>query len=137
MIFRTMEFGLIPAIFFFIPLFQRFLIFVFPIAVPHGIIPFFHRTGGPKISDPPHHRVYTISASCSSAHFCRYRILLCAFPALCAVPIAAKSCITAQARTLKQDKTILFALLQGSRGKRFALLILSAPLSWNRAYSLT
>ena len=41
------------------------------------------------------------------------------FPALCAVPIAAKSCITAQARTLKQDKTILFALLQGSRGKRF------------------
>ena len=44
---------------------------------------------------------------------------------------------TAQARTLKQDKTILFALLQGSRGKRFALLILSAPLSWNRAYSLT
>ena len=59
------------------------------------------------------------------------------FPALCAVPIAAKSCITAQARTLKQDKTILFALLQGSRGKRFALLILSAPLSWNRAYSLT
>ena len=65
--------------FFFIPLSQRFLIFVFPIAVPHGIIPFFHRTGGPKISDPPHHRVYTISASCSSAHFCRYRILLCAF----------------------------------------------------------
>ena len=50
------------------------------------------------------------------------------FPALCAVPIAAKSCITAQARTLKQDKTILFALLQGSRGKRFALLILSAAV---------
>ena len=59
------------------------------------------------------------------------------FPALCAVPIVAKSCITAQARTLKQDKTILFALLQGSRGKRFALLILSALLSWNRAYSPT
>ena len=34
--------------FFFIPLFQRFLIFVFPIAVPHGIIPFFHRTGRAK-----------------------------------------------------------------------------------------
>ena len=28
--------------FFFIPLSQRFLIFVFPIAVPHGIIPSFH-----------------------------------------------------------------------------------------------
>ena len=34
--------------FFFIPLLQRFLIFVFPIAVPHGIIPFFHRTGWAK-----------------------------------------------------------------------------------------
>ena len=34
--------------FFFIPLSQRFLIFVFPIAVPHGIIPFFHRTGRAK-----------------------------------------------------------------------------------------
>ena len=37
-----------PGEFFFIPLFQRFLIFVFPIAVPHGIIPFFHRTGRAK-----------------------------------------------------------------------------------------
>ena len=34
--------------FFFIPLSQRFLIFVFPIAVPHGIIPSFHRTGRAK-----------------------------------------------------------------------------------------
>ena len=31
--------------FFFIPLSQRFLIFVFPIAVPHGVFPSFHRTG--------------------------------------------------------------------------------------------
>ena len=30
--------------FFFIPLSQRFLIFVFPIAVPHGIFPSFHRS---------------------------------------------------------------------------------------------
>ncbi len=37
-----------PGEFFFIPLFQRFLIFVFPIAVPHGIIPSFHRTGRAK-----------------------------------------------------------------------------------------
>ena len=37
-----------PGEFFFIPLSQRFLIFVFPIAVPHGIIPFFHRTGRAK-----------------------------------------------------------------------------------------
>ena len=56
-------------------------------------------------------------------------------PALCAVPIAAKSCITAQAKTLKQGKTILFAPFQGSKGKKFVRRILSAPLSWNRAYS--
>ena len=31
-----------PGEFFFIPLFQRFLIFIFPIAVPHGIFPSFH-----------------------------------------------------------------------------------------------
>ncbi len=30
--------------FFFIPLLQRFLIFIFPIAVPHGIFPSFHRS---------------------------------------------------------------------------------------------
>ena len=59
------------------------------------------------------------------------------FPALCAVPIAAKSCITAQAGTLKQGKTTLSARLQGSKGKRFARRILSAPLCWNRAYSPT
>ena len=58
-------------------------------------------------------------------------------PALCAVPIAAKSSITAQAKTLKQGKTTLFVLLQGAKEKTFALFILSAPLSWNRAYSLT
>jgi len=34
--------------FFFIPLSQRFLIFVFPIAVPHGVFPSFHRTGRAK-----------------------------------------------------------------------------------------
>ena len=33
------------------------------------------------------------------------------FPALCAVPIAAKSCITAQAGTLKQGKTISYVPL--------------------------
>ena len=33
-----------PGEFFFIPLSQRFLIFVFPIAVPHGIFPSFHRS---------------------------------------------------------------------------------------------
>lgn len=59
------------------------------------------------------------------------------FPALCAAPIAVKSCITAQAGTLKQGKTTLSALLQGSKGKRFARRILSAPLSWNGAYSPT
>ena len=52
-------------------------------------------------------------------------------------PIAVKSCITAQAGTLKQGKTTLSALLQGSKGKRFARRILSAPLSWNGAYSPT
>ena len=40
--------------FFFIPLFQRFLIFIFPIAVPHGIFLLSIEQGGPKISDPPH-----------------------------------------------------------------------------------
>ena len=34
--------------FFFIPLSQRFLIFVFPIAVPHGVFPSSHRTGRSK-----------------------------------------------------------------------------------------
>ncbi len=34
--------------FFFIPLSQRFLIFVFPIAVPHGVFPSFHRIGRAK-----------------------------------------------------------------------------------------
>ena len=33
-----------PGELFFIPLLQRFLIFVFPIAVPHGIFPSFHRS---------------------------------------------------------------------------------------------
>jgi len=33
-----------PGEFFFIPLLQRFLIFIFPIAVPHGIFPSFHRS---------------------------------------------------------------------------------------------
>ena len=37
-----------PGDLFFIPLFQRFLIFIFPITVPHGIIPSFHRTGRAK-----------------------------------------------------------------------------------------
>ena len=34
--------------FFFIPLLQRFLIFIFPITVPHGIFPSFHRSGRAK-----------------------------------------------------------------------------------------
>ena len=34
--------------FFFIPLSQRFLIFIFPVTVPHGIFPSFHRTGRAK-----------------------------------------------------------------------------------------
>ena len=33
-----------PGELFFIPLFQRFLIFIFPITVPHGIFPSFHRS---------------------------------------------------------------------------------------------
>ena len=37
-----------PGEFFFIPLLQRFLIFVFPITVPHGVFPSFHRTGRAK-----------------------------------------------------------------------------------------
>ena len=51
-----------------------------------------------------------------------------------AVLTAAKSCITAQARTLKQGKTISYVQLQGSKGKRFARRILSALWYWNRAY---
>ena len=43
-----------PGEFFFIPLSQSFLIFVFPITVPHGICPPFMERGRPKISDPPH-----------------------------------------------------------------------------------
>lgn len=50
--------------------------------------------------------------------------------------IVGKSCITAQTRTLKRGNTTLFAPLQGSKGKRFARRILSAPLSWNRVYWL-
>ena len=37
-----------PGEFFSIPLSQRFLIFIFPITVPHGIFPSFHRTGRAK-----------------------------------------------------------------------------------------
>ena len=59
------------------------------------------------------------------------------FPALCAVPIAAKSCITAQARTLKRGKTISFVPLQGSKEKKFAQHILSARSYWNRTCLLT
>ena len=33
-----------PGELFFIPLLQRFLIFIFPIPVPHGIFPSFHRS---------------------------------------------------------------------------------------------
>ena len=47
---------------------------------------------------------------------------------------AAKSCTTVPARTLKRGKTTLFAPLQGLKGKRFALRILSALLFWNRVY---
>ena len=43
-----------PGEFFFIPLLQRFLIFIFPITVPHGLCPPFMERGRPKISDPPH-----------------------------------------------------------------------------------
>ena len=34
--------------FFLIPLLQRFLIFIFPVTVPHGIFPSFHETGRAK-----------------------------------------------------------------------------------------
>ena len=37
-----------PDDFFFIPLFQRVLIFIFPVTVPHGVFPSFHRTGQAK-----------------------------------------------------------------------------------------
>ena len=37
-----------PGEFFFMPLLQRFLIFIFPVTVPHGIFPPFHRTGPAK-----------------------------------------------------------------------------------------
>ena len=37
-----------PGEFFFIPLFQRVLIFIFPVTVPHGICPSFHGTGRAK-----------------------------------------------------------------------------------------
>ena len=37
-----------PGEFFFIPLLQRFLIFIFPVTVPHGVFPSFHRTGQAK-----------------------------------------------------------------------------------------
>lgn len=54
-------------------------------------------------------------------------------PALSAVLTVGKSSTTAQARILKRGKTILFAPLQGSKGKRFARRTLSAPLCWNKA----
>ena len=34
--------------FFLVPLSQRFLIFIFPVTIPHGIFPSFHRTGRAK-----------------------------------------------------------------------------------------
>ena len=37
-----------PCEFFFIPLLQRFLIFIFPVTVPHEDFPSFHRTGQAK-----------------------------------------------------------------------------------------
>ena len=37
-----------PGELFFIPLFQRFLIFIFPVTVPHGICPSFHGRGQAK-----------------------------------------------------------------------------------------
>ena len=37
-----------PCEFFFIPLLQRFLNFIFPVTVPHGIFPSFHETGRAK-----------------------------------------------------------------------------------------
>ena len=67
-----------PGEFFFIPLSQRFLIFIFPITVPHGVFPSFLRTGRAKNIRPAPSCVYTVSVSCPSA--CRrYPILLCAF----------------------------------------------------------
>ena len=39
--------------FFFIPLFQRFLIFIFPITVPHGVFLSSMGQGRPKRFDPP------------------------------------------------------------------------------------
>ena len=56
-----------PGEFFFIPLLQRFLIFVFPITVPHGVFLLSIGQGGSN-PDPPHRRVYTVS--CSSVRFC-------------------------------------------------------------------
>ena len=43
-----------PGELFFIPLLQRFLIFIFPIAVPHGIFPSFHRSRRAKYTLPAH-----------------------------------------------------------------------------------
>ena len=43
-----------PDDFFFIPLLQRFLIFIFPVTVPHRFSLLSIEQGGPKISDPPH-----------------------------------------------------------------------------------
>ena len=43
-----------PGEFFFIPLLQRFLIFIFPVTVPHRFSLLSIEQGGPKISDPPH-----------------------------------------------------------------------------------
>ncbi len=37
-----------PGELFFLPLFQRFLIFIFPVTVPHGICPSFHGRGQAK-----------------------------------------------------------------------------------------
>ncbi len=43
-----------PGEFFFIPLLQRFLIFIFPVTVPHRFSLLSIEQGGLKISDPPH-----------------------------------------------------------------------------------
>ena len=43
-----------PGEFFFIALLQRFLIFIFPVTVPHRFSLLSIEQGGPKISDPPH-----------------------------------------------------------------------------------
>ena len=50
-----------PGDFSLIPLLQRFLIFVFPITIPHGIFPSFHETRRVKKSDPPHPVLYGFS----------------------------------------------------------------------------